>query len=121
MSYNIVSGISKNESRMNKPFLIITLLLSIISSASLFSGCTIHRLDIQQGNIIKDKMLDQLKIGNSQRQVRFVMGSPLLTDPFHANRWDYLYMEIPGDQREITEYRHISLYFTDGKLSKIVK
>ena len=85
------------------------------------SGCTIHRLDVQQGNIIKDEMLEQLKIGSSKRQVRFVMGSPLLTDPFHANRWDYVFTDQPGNKRKITEYRHVALYFENEKLVKIVK
>jgi len=94
--------------------------LLLISFLSL-SACTIHRLDVQQGNIIKDEMVEQLKIGNSKRQVRFVMGSPLLTDPFHQNRWDYVFTDQPGTARKVTERRHISLYFEDDKLVKIVK
>ena len=85
------------------------------------SGCTVHRLDIQQGNMIKDEMVEQLKVGNSKRQVKFVMGSPLLTDPFHPDRWDYIFTDQPGDTRKITEYRHISVYFEGDKLVKIVK
>jgi len=96
--------------------LISLIFLAIVT----LNGCTIHRLDIQQGNIIKDKMIDQLKIGNSKRQVRFVMGSPLLKDPFHANRWDYVYIELPGNKRKITEYKHVAIYFENDKLSKIV-
>ncbi|MDH3326881.1 MAG: outer membrane protein assembly factor BamE [Gammaproteobacteria bacterium] len=97
--------------------MIFLLFVALIST----NGCTVHRLDIQQGNIIKDEMVDQLKIGSSKRQVRFVMGSPLLTDPFHADRWDYVFTEQPGDKREITEYRHLSVYFEGDKLVKIVK
>jgi len=100
------------------PKILIFLLFVLLISTS---GCTVHRLDIQQGNIIKDEMIDQLKIGNSKRQVKFVMGSPLLTDPFHADRWDYIYTDQPGDKRKITEYRHISVYFENDKLVKIVK
>ena len=85
------------------------------------SGCTVHRLEIQQGNIIKDDKVDQLKIGSSKRQVKFVMGSPLLTDPFHSDRWDYVFTNQPGDTRDITEYQHISVYFEGDKLVKIVK
>jgi len=98
-------------------FLLSVLIISTVIGAT---GCTVHRLDIQQGNIIEDKMLDQLKIGISKRQVRFIMGSPLLTDPFHANRWDYVYTDQPGDKRKIIEYRHISVYFEGDRLVKIV-
>ncbi|MDH5258413.1 MAG: outer membrane protein assembly factor BamE [Gammaproteobacteria bacterium] len=98
-------------------FLLFVLLISTVT----INGCTVHRLDIQQGNIIKDEMVDQLKIGNSKRQVRFVMGSPLLTDPFHANRWDYIYTDQPGDERKVTERRQLTVYFENDRLVKIVK
>ncbi len=83
------------------------------------NGCTFHRLDIQQGNIIKDDMVEKLQIGNSKRQVRFIMGSPLLTDPFHPQRWDYVYTNQPGTSRKITEYRHVAVFFEGDKLVKI--
>jgi len=98
--------------------LLFTLLLV---TAFMTTGCTVHRLDIQQGNIIKDEMVDQLKIGSSKRQVRFVMGSPLLKDPFHADRWDYIFTDQPGNKRKVTEYRHLSVYFEGDTLVKIVK
>lgn len=97
-------------------FLLSVFLISTIAGTS---GCTVHRLDIQQGNIIKDEMVDQLKIGINKRQVRFIMGSPLLKDPFHANRWDYVYTNQPGNKREIIEYQHLSVYFEGDKLVKI--
>jgi len=96
--------------------------ITLIACLCLFSlSCTIHRLDVQQGNIIKPELLDQLTPGISKRQVRFIMGTPLIQDPFHANRWDYIFTMQPGHIRKVTEYQHVSVYFKDDKLVKIDK
>ena len=95
--------------------------LVLIIALTLLSACTIHRLDVQQGNIIKDDMLEQLIPGISKRQVRFIMGTPLIQDPFHKDRWDYVFTMQPGDKRKITEYRRVTVYFKDDKLVKIDK
>jgi len=87
----------------------------------LLSACTIHRIDVQQGNIIKDEMVEKLKIGISKRQVEFIMGTPLIQDPFHANRWDYVFTMQPGDERRITEYRRVTLFFEGDNVVKIDK
>jgi outer membrane protein assembly factor BamE len=60
----------------------------------LFPG--VYKIDIQQGNVVTQDMIDQLRPGMTRRQVRFIMGNPLLTDTFHADRWDYLYSLQPG-------------------------
>lgn len=94
--------------------LIFVLFLSILLGA-----CSVHRLDIQQGNIIKSEQVDKLQIGISKRQVRFIMGTPLIQDPFHADRWDYVFTDQPGTERKITEYQRVTVYFEQDKLSKI--
>ncbi len=73
--------------------------------------------DIQQGNMVTQDKLDQLKTGMDQRQVIYIMGSPMLTDPFHQNRWDYYYSFTPNGG-ETTRYG-ATLYFDNGKLSKV--
>lgn len=63
------------------------------------AGCSfpgVYKIDIQQGNVVTQDMIDQLRPGMTRRQVRFIMGNPLLVDTFHANRWDYLYSLQPG-------------------------
>ena len=63
------------------------------------AGCSfpgVYKIDIQQGNVVTQNMIDQLRPGMTRRQVRFIMGNPLLTDTFHADRWDYLYSIQPG-------------------------
>ncbi len=100
---------------MRQFLVLIVLLLSL----SLLSACTIHRLDIQQGNVIEDEQVEKLKLGINKRQVRFIMGTPLITDPFHADRWDYVFTLQPGDKRKITEYQRLTVYFEGDILSKI--
>ncbi|SHL10194.1 outer membrane protein assembly factor BamE [Phytopseudomonas punonensis] len=77
------------------------------------AGCSfpgVYKIDIQQGNVVTQDMIDQLRPGMTRRQVRFIMGNPLLTDTFHANRWDYLYsMQAGGSPRQ---QERVSLIFS---------
>ncbi len=94
------------------------LLIYISLCASLlFAGCSAHKLEIQQGNIVTPEMVEKLKVGMTTNQVRFVMGSPQLTDPFHSNRWDYLY-SLKQDGKQ-TKQKHLILFFEQDKLSRI--
>ena len=94
------------------------LLIYISLCASLlFAGCSPHKLEIQQGNIITPEMVEKLKTGMTPNQVRFLLGSPQLIDPFRSNRWDYLY-SLKKDGEE-TQRKHLVLYFDDNLLSKI--
>jgi len=73
-----------------------------------------YRPDIQQGNFVSEEMLALLKVGMTQEQVRFIFGTPLLTDPFHATRWDYPFRLAKGNG-ELTTSRVI-VFFKDGKV-----
>lgn len=87
--------------------------LTFLGLAAL-AGCSfpgVYKIDIQQGNVVTQDMIDQLRPGMTRRQVRFIMGNPLITDTFHANRWDYLYSLQPGGGARQQE--RISLVF-DG-------
>ncbi len=76
-----------------------------------------HRQDIQQGNIVTQEMIDKLHPGMSRRQVRYIMGTPILVDLFHQDRWDYFYSMQKGG--EATTQERVSLYFKDDKLTRI--
>ena len=95
----------------------------IISAALIWTlaGCTffpgVHKIDIQQGNIVTQEMVDQLKPGMTKDQVRFVMGTPLIQDTFQNNRWDYMLTFKKGGEARTQE--RLSLFFADGKLSKL--
>ena len=81
-------------------------------------GITPYRMVIQQGNFISDDMVAQLKPGMTKEQVRFVLGTPLVTDIFHADRWDYVFFrEMPNGKRE---QRNLSVVFQDNKLARVI-
>ncbi|MGH8721043.1 MAG: outer membrane protein assembly factor BamE [Burkholderiales bacterium] len=76
-----------------------------------------YRIDIQQGNFVSQDMVAQLKRGMTKEQVRFVLGTPLVTDIFHAERWDYVYLlERPGEPRV---QRRLAVFFADGRLARL--
>lgn len=91
--------------------LIITLLFS-----QFLASCA-YKPDIQQGNTFHGKQVSQLKVGMTQQQVVFIMGTSLLKDTFHKNRWDYIYTMKRG--RAKAERRLLTLYFENDILSKI--
>lgn len=76
-----------------------------------------YRIDVRQGNLVTQDMVAQLKPGQTKDQVRFILGTPLITDPFHAERWDYIYRFQPG--RGKAQQRRFSVYFQEGKLVRV--
>lgn len=77
----------------------------------------VYRIDVMQGNIVTPDMLAALQPGMSRERVRVVMGTPMLADPFHPDRWDYLYSERSGYQ--LREQRVISVHFADDRLDHV--
>lgn len=76
-----------------------------------------YKMDVQQGNVVTPKMMMQLRPGMTKAQVRFVMGTPLITDSFHADRWDYVYrMQKDG---KLIESRRVILDFENDKLKRV--
>lgn len=80
---------------MGKSLLLIAC-LAITACSNALRIPLVYRIDIHQGNIFDQEMVDQLKPGMTKRQVAFIMGTPLLSDAFHSNRWDYVYSNEPG-------------------------
>ena len=80
----------------------------------------VYRIDIQQGNVIDQEMVDRLRLGMTKRQAQFVLGAPMLVDPFHADRWDYVYLFRPGSEsRGEARRERISLFFEEDRLVNI--
>jgi outer membrane protein assembly factor BamE len=76
-----------------------------------------YRIDIQQGNNVTQEMVAQLKPGMSKEQVRYLLGTPLVADIFHAERWDYVYdLDRKGRPRERAR---VTVHFEDGKLAQV--
>jgi len=95
------------------------LLISILSLLLLsLAGCTLYRADLQQGNVINKEALDKLKVGMNKQQVNFLLGTPLMIDPFHKDRWDYIYT-LKTDNHRTEVKKRLSLIFTDNTLAQI--
>lgn len=75
-----------------------------------------YRPDIQQGNFISKEMIEQLQVGQTRAQVQFILGTPLLLDIFHADRWDYPFYLQRGDG-ELTSAR-VTVFFKDNKVER---
>lgn len=96
----------------------LILIISLLSGLGvLTSACQPHRIDVQQGNRIKPEVLQQLKLGMNRNQVIYLLGTPLLQDAFHQNRWDYLYYLKPGNDK--ARQSAVTLYFEGDQLVKI--
>jgi outer membrane protein assembly factor BamE len=80
-------------------------------------GITPYKPEIQQGNYISQDLIAQVKPGMTREQVRFLLGTPLLTDIFHADRWDYVYWRETTDGKR--EQRKLALFFADNKLARM--
>jgi outer membrane protein assembly factor BamE len=83
----------------------------------LFGIFSPYRIDVQQGNFISQEQLAQLKVGMTPDQVKFVLGTPLLNDVFHANRWDYVFRLQKGSGEIISS--RIAVHFQDNRVAKI--
>jgi len=86
---------------------------------ALASGC-VYRANIAQGNLIKQEDLDQAEVGMTRNQIRFLLGSPMVDDPFHKDRWDYVYYLKLG-RDDALQKRWVSVFFTDDRVSEIRK
>lgn len=95
---------------------ILIVTLSLFTTACGFF--TPYRIEIQQGNYVTQEMVVQLKPGLTRDQVRYVMGTPLLNDIFHEERWDYVFVRQRANSRDV-EYRRIAVFFEDGKLKRV--
>ena len=83
------------------------------------SGC-VYRANIAQGNLIKQEDLDQAEVGMTRNQIRFLLGTPMIDDPFHQDRWDYVYFLKIG-RKDATFKRWVSVFFEDDRVSEIRK
>ncbi len=92
--------------------LMLPLFLTGCGNFTLFPG--VHKIVIQQGNIVDEEMVGQLRPGMTKAQVRFVLGTPLVTDTFNDDRWDYYYMMT--DQEDMTRTERLTVYFVNDVL-----
>jgi outer membrane protein assembly factor BamE len=94
--------------------------LIALALATLLAACSVVRpytLDIQQGVVLDQKMLARLKPGMTRNQVSLALGTPLLTDPLHADRWDYVY--YTRTKGEIGQWRRLTVLFKEERLALV--
>jgi len=94
-------------------------LLPLLLVAALTTACmSVYRPEVQQGNAVTPEMLEKLKLGMTRSQVRFVLGTPLIQDPFHPDRWDYFFYRKQSDQKKAEEHR-VTVYFDKDALVRV--
>ena len=107
-----------NPKRSKKPLSRIVVGLSAVGVIAALAACAPYRIDIQQGNVVSAEQLAQVRAGMTREQVRFLLGTPLLTDPFHDGRWDYLFRLRDGATGEVRQRRLTIWFGKDGKLER---
>ena len=95
----------------------LVLLTACSGTPEVTSYLSPYRIDVRQGNYVTQDMVARLKPGMSKEQVRFVLGTALVADIFHADRWDYVYRFQPG--RGEAQLRRLVVFFEDGKLVRV--
>ena len=81
------------------------------------TGC-VYRIDIQQGNFLEAKDIDRVAVGMTRIQVRALLGTPMVADPFESWRWDYVYYLKKGRWKK-PDHRHFIVFFEDDKVTRI--
>jgi outer membrane protein assembly factor BamE len=110
---------TRSRVEAQRPMRKFTILAIILTGLALASGC-VYRANISQGNLIDQKDLDKVAVGMTRNQVRFLLGTPMIDDPFHAQRWDYVYYLKIG-RKDATFKRWVSVFFEDNAVSEIRK
>lgn len=91
----------------------------ILMAFILASGC-VYQASLSQGNLLDQEDIDQIAVGMTRGQVRFLLGTPMIDDPFHENRWDYVYFLRVGRDKAIFK-RWVSVYFDGEKVSEVIR
>ena len=91
--------------------------LSLLIAALTLTAC-VYRIDIQQGNLLDDEDIGQVEVGMTRSQVQFLLGTPMVSDSFHRDRWDYAYYLQRGRSSERTQ-RWVIVYFENDRVTRI--
>ncbi len=102
------------SNRLLSPFLLVIAALALAACNPIKP----YRMEIQQGNFVTQDMVSRLSPGMSKEQVRLTLGTPLLTDIFHADRWDYIYRRQKVSSKDLEE-RRLTVFFKDNRLVQV--
>ena len=100
-----------------RPLAVGCLLAGLISCGSNFGFPGVYRINVEQGNVVTEEMVEQLRPGLNRRQVRYIMGTPLIEDSFHGDRWDYRYLLRNGN--ELLSETQLTLWFVGDELVRV--
>ena len=93
----------------------LSLVAAMLVAAALTGGC-VYRINIQQGNLLDTDLIEQVEVGMTRTQIRFLLGTPLVSNPFDKDRWDYYYYFKAGKTREKTT-QHFVVFFDGDQVS----
>jgi outer membrane protein assembly factor BamE len=93
-------------------------ILALITCVPLLAACFLapHKIDVQQGNYLDQQSVSKLKFDMTRSQVRFILGTPLISDAFHPERWDYVYIDYKGGK--LKQEKRLTLIFEGDKLKR---
>jgi outer membrane protein assembly factor BamE len=92
--------------------------LLLVTLISILILSCVYRVDVQQGNLLETKDIETVQIGMTRSQVRFLLGTPVVEDPFHHDRWDYIYYFRQGRRRD-ADRSWLIVYFEADRVKKI--
>lgn len=90
---------------------------TLIAAAAFATAC-VYRIDIQQGNLLEEDAVEQVRVGMTRSQVQFLLGTPMVADSFHRDRWDYAYYFRQGRSRDV-ERRWLVVYFDGDRVVRL--
>ncbi len=102
---------------MMRPVIRAACLSAVLLLAGAGSAC-VYRMDVQQGNLLDPEQVDQVEVGMTRSQVRFLLGTPMVIDTFNPDRWDYVYSFRQGRKRHV-ERRHLVVWFEGDKVTRV--
>ncbi len=91
--------------------------VSLVIAALALTAC-VYRIDIQQGNLLDDEDITQVQVGMTRSQVQFLLGTPMVADSFHRDRWDYAYYLRRGRSPDVTQ-RWVVVHFENDRVARI--
>lgn len=89
-----------------------------LALAALTLSACVFRIDIQQGNLLDDDDINQVDVGMTRSQVQFLLGTPMVADSFHRDRWDYAYYYRRGRSQDLLK-RWVVVYFENDRVARI--
>jgi outer membrane protein assembly factor BamE len=98
-----------------RPVIVILAAIALTQTACI----SLYVPALRQGNLVTSEKMDEVKIGMTRNQVSFVLGTPLIADPFHKDRWDYYYVYQANSEQGKNIREHVIIHFEDGKVAKI--